>query len=290
MAQNPNWTVNENEFEFSMTRVAFLNVQGNNLGASNDQVAAFVNGEVRGVASLSDVSSSTRKYAYLTIFSNTDGATINYKIYNSTTDQVIDVPKTDVFQINQHQGDLYQAFSIANPTLNDGVRILDFRFDNQEELDVIVYDDEVVIKLDESIPVNNLVSTFQLSAGAQLLQNGQVVSSGTTLDFTTAKSYTVRSQDESSLKNWTVRVERVPNAINNATATFFKKDAVCFNKGMIKISFPINNAPVVLKKDGVQIATGVVTDKTMLFTELTQGAYTVEIGSYNKSISINLNQ
>ncbi len=288
-AQSPNWTVNENEFEYSMTRVAFLNLDGEELSSSNDKVAAFIDGEVRGVANLGSVSGSSRLYAYLTIFANNDLENVDYKIYHSATETIINVPKTDTFRINEHKGDLFQAYSIAQPTLNDEADILDFRFENENELDVIINENEVIIKLDEAASVDDLVTDFELSTGAQLWYDGQRITQNTNLDFSSPKTYQVRSEDESNLKNWIINVELIPNEINNATATFFKKEAVCHTGGAIKVNFPIDDAPVVLKKSGAEVSSGSVENGTILFSELTQGEYTVEIGSYNKEITINLN-
>lgn len=36
--QAPNWTVNENNFEYTMTLVAFVTIDGNNLSSTNDLV------------------------------------------------------------------------------------------------------------------------------------------------------------------------------------------------------------------------------------------------------------
>lgn len=291
VAQRPNWTVDENNFEFSTTRVAFLNVDGQELSSSNDMVAAFVNNETRGVASLVSVSGSSRKYAYLTVFSNSDGETIQYKVYNSTTDAVSDVPNTDLFNINQHRGNLYQAFSVASPALNNAVQLINVDFDNIEELDVIVNDSQVIVQVDDAVDITSLNLFFTTSDGAQLLRSGEKIESGTNaFNFTTDQNFVIRSEDESVVKDWTITVQKVVNQINVATATFFKKDAVCHTNGVIKVSFPINGAPSTLRRDGALFANTTVQDNTILYSDLPAGTYTVEIGSYNKSIVINLNQ
>ena len=206
-AQAPNWSVNESNFEHSMTRVSFLNVNGQELSNTNDKVAAFINDEVRGVANLVDVSGSSRNYAYLTVFANQENQTVKYKIYNSTTDAVVDVPKTDVFRINDHQGNLFQAFSVADPSLNDKADILDFGFEGEQELKVTVNDSEVIVKLDKTVSLDALVADFQLSKGAQLWYNEQRVQPGAIIDLNNPKNYQVRSEDESLVKNWKVSVE-----------------------------------------------------------------------------------
>ncbi len=46
--QQPNWSVNESDFQYSMTLVCRLNIDGRFLTSENDLVGAFVNNEVRG--------------------------------------------------------------------------------------------------------------------------------------------------------------------------------------------------------------------------------------------------
>ena len=48
-AQPPSWQVNENEFEYTMTMVAFLNVNATKLSDTNDMIGAFVGNECRGL-------------------------------------------------------------------------------------------------------------------------------------------------------------------------------------------------------------------------------------------------
>ena len=81
-AQDPNWSVNSANYQYSMTFTSFLNSNGTTLTSSNDQVAAFVNGEIRGVANVQYVASANKYVAYLSVFANTDAETINFKIYD----------------------------------------------------------------------------------------------------------------------------------------------------------------------------------------------------------------
>mgnify|MGYP000895412356 CR=1 FL=1 len=68
--QSPNWSVNENNFQYTMSFVSFVNVDGIELSNADDKVAAFVNGECRGITNLTYVASKDSYYAYLTVFSN----------------------------------------------------------------------------------------------------------------------------------------------------------------------------------------------------------------------------
>ena len=114
-AQAPSWTVNENNFEYTMTIVTLLNINGVNLSNTNDKIAAFVGNECRGVANLTAVNSSDNLFAFLTVFSNTNLEDISFKIYNSINNNIVDVEKTLPFEIDKHHGDLSGEFIIAQP-------------------------------------------------------------------------------------------------------------------------------------------------------------------------------
>ena len=81
-AQDSNWSVNSVNYQYSMTFTTFLNVNGTTLTSSEDKVAAFVNGEIRGVSKVEFVASANKYVAYLIVYGNTDNETINFKIYN----------------------------------------------------------------------------------------------------------------------------------------------------------------------------------------------------------------
>ena len=89
--QVPTWSVNENDFEYTMSFVAFLNIDGVNLTSTNDMVAAFAGTECRGVTNLVYVPSKNRYYAYFNVFSNTNGESLSFKVYDATNDKVVDI-------------------------------------------------------------------------------------------------------------------------------------------------------------------------------------------------------
>ena len=65
--QDPNWSVNPSDFQLSMTFTTFLNVNGTSLTSNNDKVAAFVNGEIRGVANVTYAATAGKYVAYLSV-------------------------------------------------------------------------------------------------------------------------------------------------------------------------------------------------------------------------------
>ncbi|PIA82004.1 hypothetical protein BFR04_11915 [Gaetbulibacter sp. 4G1] len=286
--QEPVWSVNENDFEYTMSFVAFLNVDGATLTSTNDKVAAFVGGECRGVTNLIYVSSKDRYYAYFNVFSNTNGEVLNFKVYDSTNDEVVDIVKTVNFEINALYGDLAQAFSFASPALNDEAELISFNFKDVTISNRNIQDNTMTLYVDNGISVSALTSIFEISAGAQLFSESQkLISDSSVLDFTNPVMVEVLSEDESTRNEWEITVSY--NAVIG-NLTFYKKDAVCYNGGAIKVLSSENGSEVVLLKNQVAQAAQTLSNGEVIFTSLSEGNYTIQVNGFEKQISINLKE
>lgn len=282
-AQNPDWGVNENDFQYTMSFVAFLNIDKNDLDTTNDKVAAFVNGECRGVSNLTYVVSENRYYAYLTVFSNQNNETLDFKIYDSTNDSVINVSKTEQFEINKHYGDVFQAYSIAEPALNNETEITDFSFMDIIAKDKIFTENEITLIIDNRDDITSLNAMFEMSSGAKLFIGTVEQQSGeNTIDFSSSIQFNVVSEDQSTIREWTVNVKQTSGNI-----IYYKKNAVCYEGGAIKIVSTRNSEEVFLLKDGVAFSKQTITNGETIFDNLTIATYQVKIGNITKEIIIN---
>lgn len=286
--QAPNWSVNENNFEYTMSFVAFVTIDGTNLSSTNDQVAAFSNGEIRGVTNLIYVESKNRYYAYLTVFSNANNEAINFKVYNSATDTVVDIEKTINFEIGAHYGDLLQAFSVAKPVLNNETALIRFDFDKVDVVNKATSGNTITLIVEERQSVTALNAVFVLSAGAQLLKQGVKVESGNNaLDFSSPITFNLLSEDESKRVEWTISVSSNA-AIGNLV--FYKKDAVCYKGGAIKVQSSESGSTVSLIKGQTSYATQSLVNGEAIFNNLSTGSYTVKVNGFSKNIIINLKE
>ena len=90
LAEDPEWEVNPNDFDYSMNiigRIIIDSVFSNDLF---DQVAAFSNGEVRGVANVVYDEAYQEYFVFLTVYSNTvSGDAISFNIWDASTGQII---------------------------------------------------------------------------------------------------------------------------------------------------------------------------------------------------------
>ncbi|WP_111706331.1 hypothetical protein [Lutibacter citreus] len=285
-SQVSNWAVNENNFQYTMSFVAFVNIDGNELSSPNDKVAAFVNGECRGVTNLTYVASEDSYYAYLTVFSNENSEVLNFKIYDSEIDVIKEVAKTKTFEINEHYGNLFQAFSLASPSLSSSAEIIDFKFNNLTINDMSIIGSQISIDVNNDKNVTALNALFEISSGSKLFKGTENVESGnSSIDFSNPVQFQVLSEDQSVLKQWEVTIN-----LSKGVATFYKKDAVCYQGGAIKILYTENQIEAVLIKEGNTYATQTIHNGEAVFSNLETGTYKVKVGGNVKEITINLKQ
>ncbi|WKL44271.1 hypothetical protein [Flavobacterium sp. ZE23DGlu08] len=285
-AQPPNWSVNENDYQYTMTFVAKLNVDGKQLIAQNDKVAAFIGNSCRGVSGVTYVESKGNYYAYLTVFSNTQGEKISFMLYDSTTDKTVAVSKQTTFEVNEHKGNLFQSYSIAAPSLNDKAEILTFDFQDIKSVSSTISGGKVNISLHDSYDLTTLKPIFTLSKGGILLKNKAVQKSGEiTDDYSSTITYEVLSEDESSLSDYVVTV-----STTTAPTLFYKKDAVCDANGAIKVASTQEGVSVVLTADGETVSTKQILNGEAIFPDLEIGTYIVTIENEWKLINIILKE
>jgi hypothetical protein len=283
-AQAPDWKVNESSYQYTMTIQAKLNVDGVTLANQNDMVGAFVGNTCRGVAKLTYIASTKSYYAYLTIYSNTANEAITFSIFNSTNNKITKVTKPISFNANQHIGNLFQSYSIAEPALNNKAEIVSFDFLNIKTLSSIITPSSVTLKISESFPLDNLKPVFVLSKGASLLRNRVGITSGAiATSFLTPLSYEVLSEDESTLSSYTVSVSQTLDP-----PLFYKKDAVCATLGAIKVVSKREGSTVQLSYNGKLMDSKPVINGEAVFLNLMTGSYAVTIGADYKVIVINL--
>lgn len=286
LAQTPTWKVDESAYQYSMTFVAKLNVDGKQLIGVNDKVAAFVGTSCRGISGVTYVASEASYYAYLTVFSNTQNEAMYFKLYDSATDKTTVVSKQIVFGVNEHRGNLFQSYSIAEPALNDKAELLTFNFVDIKNVSSTTNGEKITISLYDSYDITTLKPEFTLSKGAKLLKNRIVQKSGELTDnFSTTITYEVLSEDESNLNNYTVVVNQV-----STPTLFYKKDAVCYEGGVIKVVSKQEGTPVTLTSNGKTVTTKQITNGEAIFNDLDTNSYIVTIENEWKLINIKLKE
>lgn len=283
-AQSPNWSVNENNFQYTMTFVGFLNVDGITLSNANDKVAAFSGNECRGVANLTYVANQNKYFAYLTVFSNQNNEPISFKIYNSAKNEIKNVEKIKNFTTNENYGNLFQGYSFASPALSTETGLLNVSFKNVERKDIAVEGNAITVYLGAEQDLTALNTAFQLSPGANIyIGTVKQVSEANAINYTSPVQFQVLSEDQSVLKQWTVTVKK-----GSGNVVYYKKDAVCYEGGAIKLLFPKEGEVVSLISGSLTLTTQTITNGQVVFNNLNEGTYKVVVGGDVKEIVINL--
>jgi hypothetical protein len=212
--QSPDWTFDKSQYLHAMTFVISVNHNGTFLSSSNDKVAAFVDGEIRGSSNLSFITKANRYLAYLVVYSKTINETITFKFYDSVNNQVVNASNTVLFEIDRHYGDIFQTFPISNTTLSSEANIVNFNFSGAETAISMIADSTVTIASNEFIVDNitQLNAIFELSPGAVLYDNDvpkkKILSGSNSIDFSIPRIVNVLSSDETTVKAWTVEINR----------------------------------------------------------------------------------
>ena len=117
----PDWSVNPSDFQYSMTMTGALVFQCIESTDENDMVAAFVDGEVRGVQLL-NTDFQGRKLAYMIMYDNDFmGNVITFKLYDASKDSIYEAVQSVEFIENGNFGDADFPFLITTDHVLTGL-------------------------------------------------------------------------------------------------------------------------------------------------------------------------
>ena len=121
-SNEPTWVVNPSSFEHSMTLVAQVVTDGGISTDPNDKLAAFVGGQLRGVAPIGV--SGYNDLAFLTIYSNrTTGETVRFQVWDDDVSTLYNATdQTYPFEANDALGSPGSPYVLtASQGLAEGV-------------------------------------------------------------------------------------------------------------------------------------------------------------------------
>jgi hypothetical protein len=284
-SQDPNWSVNAANYQYSMTFTAFLSIDRNTLTDTSDKVAAFVNGETRGVANIEYVANADKYLVYLSVYANTSNEIISFKIYNNTNEKVIDISNTQSFIIDGNVGGIFQTYSIASPALSKETVLNSFNFLGITEISQTIENNKINIVLPTNSDITNLISEFSLSEGAHFFINNKKQVTGVSAnDFTNSILYKVLSEDESKVVDYQVNVttrntnSNPPEIILSSNATEFIKSAP------VTIQLQTNVAIQDFSTDAILVTNAIVSvirendalNYTLEIVPIEQGVFSIE--------------
>ncbi|MDG1041003.1 MAG: hypothetical protein P8H13_07995 [Polaribacter sp.] len=224
-----------------MTLTTTLNINGNALSSSKDRVAAFIDGEVRGVAKLTYVASRDKYVAYLVVFANTNSKTVNFKLYDGVNDAVTTLSKTVQFAIDSSIGSVFQSISLASPPLKKEAIISNFYFKDIQTLSSKITTDSIHLVVPIRTDITKLTANFTVSNSANVYVNRVVQKTNTTVqNYATPITFEVLSEDEATLNSYVVSVKYQPTE-TEFTAYLFSPVNEFSNQNPLQVVLNVNS-------------------------------------------------
>ncbi|MBL7057696.1 hypothetical protein ISS09_05435 [Candidatus Woesearchaeota archaeon] len=156
----PAWFVNPAEYEYSASVVATAFVEGVQVNNENDVLAAFVDGQVRGVANAIYFPPADQYVWMMPIYSNNvEGETVTFVYYNSEENEVFEMEETLLFQANLMEGDAFDPF-VLNSADDEFALTFDF---------VIGWNSFSINVEQEDMSVNNLFGDVIFVDGDEII-------------------------------------------------------------------------------------------------------------------------
>ena len=227
----PDWSVNPNQFVYSMTITGKVSIDNKMSENSGDMVAAFINGECRGVANVKYQSVLDEYFVFLMIYSNDPTDTITIKIYDAANDKEIEAKETMIFQVNGIIGSVSSPFLVSEKSQIFGADIISFEIYKQIG-STYISNSIIYLSQEADGDLSSIAPVFQLSVGAKAFVNGVEQESGVTINnFQKLVKYTVVSRAGTS-KTYTVTIRK---AIDTSTKITLSNTTVAENKDSVFI-------------------------------------------------------
>jgi hypothetical protein len=214
----PNWELNPQDYEFSMTITGKVTTDGYFSVNENDLVAAFVDGKCRGITNLKHEKFMDEYFAYLMVYSNAPMEKITFKIFNSGENLVVSTKDTMSFTINQIVGSLDVPYIFSSNLLNSEAKLLGFTIPDQVG-ETIIENNNVFLNSSSRSAFEGISPGFSTSTGAKVFVDGvKQVSNETINRFVAPVHYMIVSADFSDTAIYTIEVKlkenNSPSAIN----------------------------------------------------------------------------
>lgn len=88
-AEKPNWVLDASKYQYNMSIVGTISINGTVSTNPDDMIGAFVNDTLRGVTSLQYVPAYDMYMVFLDVFSNkADGETVEFKVWNASKGKI----------------------------------------------------------------------------------------------------------------------------------------------------------------------------------------------------------
>src|SRR5262245_20215537 len=121
LAGQPAWSVNPSDYQYTMTITCVALFDCMESIDTSDMVAAFINGEVRGVQRL-DTRIDGRNFAFMIVYDNDfSGNQITFKLYDASANEEHDAIGSIEFLENANIGNVDDPFEVKTDYAIEGL-------------------------------------------------------------------------------------------------------------------------------------------------------------------------
>ncbi len=201
----PSWTVNPNDYVYSMTITGKINTDGYLSDDTNDMIAAFIDNECRGVTHVKKTQINDY-FVFLMVYSNSPTGTVTFKIYDASENKEFTVKQTINFTVNDIIGSVSNPFVFSASSLSNEAKILSFTVPEQQG-QTFFNGNRISLQTIWSGDLSAIAPVFTTSDGAKVTVNGVEQVSGVTVNnFSQPLEYVVESADLSLTTTYLVTV------------------------------------------------------------------------------------
>lgn len=211
-AQPPAWSVNPAAFSNSMVFTGFVTIDKEQSVDSLDIVAAMVGEEVRGVAQPSYVKEIDAFAVFLIVYSNQEGDSIHFQIYDHSQETIIPAVDRAVFETNELVGSLEVPYFWSNVVLGSEAELLSISFPSAQS--TTISGEEVQLVFSNQDLIGEAQPSFQVSEGATVWIDGiEQVSATSVVDLSIPGIvYQVISEDKTVITTYDLIIDVVLNS------------------------------------------------------------------------------
>ncbi len=211
--QAPDWTVNASDYQYSMNIIGQLKIDGIISNNPDDMIAAFVNGECRGVAKSTYIADYDMFEVFLTIFSNINsGEDVKFKIWNAS-EGFIHVNVTPEFEFlhnevigtpaNPQILETFNSYSFDKP-LAKGWTWFSFNLANNNFNDI-----NTILQDIDAVSGNQIKGQTGFANYSNIWNGTQYIAnwSGSLSQFDNLSMYMIKLNRQDTLKYWGSKID-----------------------------------------------------------------------------------
>lgn len=115
----PDWSINTNDYEFSMSYTSIVIIDNQEARDTADRVSAWVGDEIRGVIKPFYLASLDRYYFLLLVYGNDTDEEIIFKFYDKSQDSIYTLTNTATFYPEESEGTFSTPYEFVEDQLSN---------------------------------------------------------------------------------------------------------------------------------------------------------------------------